>query len=390
MVNDGEGTFRSIRLAGFVVLALLGAVIATGNPSAGLRGKGLGITLGLAGYGVSFAVGFALRRRETAATPRAVMLGVLVISTGVLLGFQPNGAAIAGLYAAAGAAGVRARGRAGFVLLALIVAAGAVALGLGGHGAVDVIADEVGLVMVFLVTRLAREARDGRERAERLLAELEDSRDAFVQAAAVGERGRIARELHDVLAHSLSALAVQLEGTRLLARTRGADDEVVAAIERAHHLAGSGLEEARRAIGALRGDDLPGPDLLGALVLSFEEQAGITCAFEVGGTVRTLPSDARLALYRTAQEALTNVRKHADPERVELRLRYAPDGTSLVVEDHAAARVGAGARGLDTDLGEAGGGYGLSGMRERAELLDGRLTAAPTADGFRVELWLPA
>ena len=86
-------------------------------------------------------------------------------------------------------------------------------------------------------------------------------------------------------------------------------------------------------------------------------------------------------MYRTAQEALTNVRRHAEAERVDLRLRYADDGTWLTVEDRGRPANGA---------AEAGLGYGLTGMRERAELLGGRLAAAPTSDGFRVELFLPA
>jgi signal transduction histidine kinase len=98
------------------------------------------------------------------------------------------------------------------------------------------------------------------------------------------------------------------------------------------------------------------------------------------GEPRELPSDARLAVYRTAQEALTNVRRHADPDAVELRLRYADDGTWLTVANRGRAAG---------ESSEPGLGYGLTGMRERAELLGGRLAAAPTPDGFRVELYLP-
>jgi signal transduction histidine kinase len=95
-----------------------------------------------------------------------------------------------------------------------------------------------------------------------------------------------------------------------------------------------------------------------------------------------LPSEARLALYRTAQEALTNVRRHAAPDEVTVRLAYEPAGTRLVVADAGAAIPVSAAP-------SPGGGFGLTGMRERAELLGGELAAGPTADGFRVELWLP-
>ena len=174
-----------------------------------------------------------------------------------------------------------------------------------------------------------------------------------------------------MLAHSLSALALQLEGTRLLAQDRQADPEVIEGLERAHHLAASGLTEAREAISALRGDDLP---QLEDLAANFP---GAT--YSVTGSAREASSEARLALYRTAQEALTNVRRHSASERVELRLAYADDGTTLTVQDHGERAPAINGR-----------GYGLTGMRERAELLGGRLHAGPTDDGFKVELWLPA
>jgi hypothetical protein len=117
------------------------------------------------------------------------------------------------------------------------------------------------------------------------------------------------------------------------------------------------------------------------LAREFERDSGVGCHLEVTGEPRELGSQARLAVYRTAQEALTNVRKHANAERVELRLAYERDGTRLTVEDHAPD-------GFHPEAA-AGDGYGITGMRERAELLGGTLTAAPTGSGFRVELWVP-
>jgi hypothetical protein len=106
-----------------------------------------------------------------------------------------------------------------------------------------------------------------------------------------------------------------------------------AALERAHHLAQAGLRDARRAIGTLRDEELPGPQRLTGLAHEFERDSGVSCHLEVAGERRELDSQARLAVYRTAQEALTNVRRHANAERVELRLGYEPLGTRLVVED---------------------------------------------------------
>ena len=115
----------------------------------------------------------------------------------------------------------------------------------------------------------------GSSARSRLVAELEATREAQAQAVTLRERARLAREMHDVLAHSLSALAVQLEGARLLARSRGADPDVADAIERSHRLARAGLDEARRAIEALRGENMPGPDRLPALADAFRERTGV-------------------------------------------------------------------------------------------------------------------
>jgi signal transduction histidine kinase len=200
----------------------------------------------------------------------------------------------------------------------------------------------------------------------------------------VAERGRLAREMHDVLAHSLSALALQLESSRLLARDRGADPDVVRALDQAHHLAAGGLDEARRAIAAARGDELPRPERLEPLAAAFTEQSGVPVKLSVQGEPRELAPDVRLAIYRTAQEALTNVRRHATPERVTVVLSYREAEAVLSVEDGGAANAPP-----PPSPPHAGGGYGLAGMRERAELLGGRLTAEPTTTGFRVELSLP-
>ncbi len=200
---------------------------------------------------------------------------------------------------------------------------------------------------------------------------------------ALAERQHLAREMHDVLAHSLAGLTLQLEGARLLAAAERPDiRQIAAALERAHQLARAGLQDARRAIGTLRDDELPGPQRLAGLAREFERDGGVGCHLEVAGEQHELGPEARLALYRTAQEALTNIRKHAHARRVELRLDYEPLGTRLTVEDYASD-------GDRPPPAPDGGGYGLTGMRERAELLGGTLTAAPTGTGFRVELWVP-
>ena len=239
-----------------------------------------------------------------------------------------------------------------------------------------------GLAFASVAAMSVRRIREERERAEALLEELQRTRASEIEHAALAERARIAREIHDVLAHTLSSLAVQLEGTRMLVEQRPGDPAAVAAVERAHRLASEGLVEARRAIGALRGETLPGPDGLRRLVAEFGEATGLPSQFAVAGEPTPLAAEAALAVYRTAQEALTNIRKHADsPSSVSVRLRYSPQGIELLVEDQASASV--------RSDGSAPAGYGLVGMRERAALLGGRLEAGPLPTGFRVRLWLP-
>jgi signal transduction histidine kinase len=230
----------------------------------------------------------------------------------------------------------------------------------------------------YVIVVLSRRIRQSSDEAEAM----------HRQAAALGERQRLAREMHDVLAHSLSGLMLQLEGARMLATENPADPRLPEIIERAHHLGKSGLEEARRAIGMLRDDDLPGPEQLASLASQFERDSGIACHLTVTGPTRELDSDARLALYRVAQEALTNIRKHARTDRVDIKLAYANGRTSLTVEDFSPH--GAASAAPPPVSASVGGGYGLTGMRERAELLGGSLQAGPTNHGFRVELEVPA
>ena len=132
----------------------------------------------------------------------------------------------------------------------------------------------------------------------------------------------------------------------------------------------------------LRDDELPGPERLASLAAQFQEVSGVPCQFTVSGQPYELPSEARLAVYRVAQEALTNITKHACPERVEMHLGYEPRRTRLTVENFA----------MNQEPPRAAGRarYGLTGMRERAELLGGELTTAMTRGGFRVELPVPA
>jgi signal transduction histidine kinase len=377
---------RWLRPVGVVIVA---AVIIDGpaeQPAPGLHGDRLGVLLALAAFAVGLLGAREALLRHAPVWVQVPFLGALVAGSGVLMWLQPAGPGFLGFFFLAawvGALRVPARASATAAGLALVLGLAMVRAATAHRPVLGIVLAAAGLSALYLVIVLAQRAREGQRRAERLLEELEQTRAAQVRAAALSERQHLAREMHDVLAHSLSALTLQLEGARLLAAAEQPETGRIAeALERAHHLAQAGLRDARRAIGALRDEELPGPQRLAGLAREFERDSGVSCHLEVAGDPRELDSQARLAVYRTAQEALTNIRRHAHAERVEVRLGYEPLGTRLVVEDFEPD----GARAAAPN----GQGYGLTGMRERAELLDGTLTAAPTDTGFRVELWVPA
>ena len=318
--------------------------------------------------------------------PRPSVFGVAALggASVVLMLLLPGIGAVIGVIAAIGNAGLRLPVRTGVITSIALWFAFITADGFTSHwnSLVNLAFTSTGLAFAFVATASVRRVRAERERAEALLAELVRTRDAQVEAATLGERARIAREIHDVLAHTLSALAVQLEGTRMLLEQRPGDPAAVVAVERARRLARAGLDETRRAVGALRGDSVPGPDGLPQLVADFRAESGTPTRLQMTGQTVPLTSEAQLAVYRTAQEALTNVRKHAQAASVDVLLRYSPEGAELVVEDAAPVVAG-------VENGNHSPGYGLIGMRERAELLGGTLEAGPSATGFRVRLWLP-
>ncbi|MDX6654734.1 MAG: hypothetical protein QOH18_1444 [Solirubrobacterales bacterium] len=369
-----------------LTLVLISGLI--GTPAPALHGEGLVTLLG----GGTIAALIVVEVWFDPQDDRAVFAYVLLLGLAsiALMTVQPAGTAVLGTYAAVASAVIRLPKRLAIAAIVPIIAIVDILILIDGQERLLVLAwTSIAYAFMFVIGHLLRLSEERQIQARELLEEEEQTRLARNEAAALDERSRIARELHDVLAHSLSALSVELEGARLLALDRDADSEVIAAIGRAHRHAAAGLDEARAAIKALRGDSVPGPDKIQDLIEEIRAH-GIECTLEVSGEPRRLPSEAALAVFRTAQEALTNVRKHAEEaELVEIRLDYDPDGVQLIVTDSA----GEGAEPRvpqPAALAAAGSGYGVSGMRERAELIGGRLLAGPTEDGFRVELWVPA
>jgi signal transduction histidine kinase len=240
-------------------------------------------------------------------------------------------------------------------------------------------------VLLGLVAYLMRQAREGQDRTELLLAQLADTRDAQAQAAAVAERARIAADLHDVLAHTLSAAAIQLQAARLLAERERAGPDLGGAIDRASELVTEGLVNARQAVSALRGEERPVTLAdLGALVEGLRHDMNLLITLRVEGAEHDLPPQSGLALYRAAQEAVTNAARYAPGGTVDITLCYQPGLTRMLVEN-ADPRATPAAAGLS----DVGGGHGLVGLRERIEHAGGNLQSGPTGSGWRVEVTVP-
>jgi signal transduction histidine kinase len=220
----------------------------------------------------------------------------------------------------------------------------------------------------------------------------EAAAQARASEAVLAERQRFAREIHDVLAHSLSAQLLHLEGAALLLEQGGPPHKALALVRRASRLARDGLDETKQALHALRGDDIDLEAQIATLAGEFRAATGAACDTAVETVA--LAADARLTLVRTAQEALTNIRRHAPGAHCSIRLRRDGDWCELEIRDSGPPH----GQTLAPQRDHAGGlspaqpasaGYGLVGMRERAELIGGTLCAGAEPEGFRVLLRLP-
>jgi signal transduction histidine kinase len=227
-----------------------------------------------------------------------------------------------------------------------------------------------GFVAIF--TRIAIREKAARARAEALSTEVE-------QLAVIQERNRLAREIHDSLGHFLTTIHVQLEAAKTIHATD--PDGALAAVAKAQHLVREALGEVRRSVSTLQADRTPAP-----LAARLRELAaatdgwGAAVSIETLGPARALAPEAEHALFRAAQEGLTNVRKHAHAQTTVVLLDYRDPGRICM-------------RVTDDGRGAAAGpaGYGLAGLRERIAALGGRVVAENPADGgFRLQVEIPA
>jgi signal transduction histidine kinase len=235
-------------------------------------------------------------------------------------------------------------------------------------------------VVTLAVMLLIRRVLGDRDRRLQLA---ERERDVAAREAVVEERARIARELHDAIAHNVSMMVVQAGAERrVIPAEQSSTREVLETVEQ---IGRSALTEMRRLVGMLRSDDAeplaPQPGLadLDALVGQVRE-AGLPVELTVEGEPRELPVGLELSAYRIVQEALTNALKHAGEARATVRVSYAPDSLELEISDDGGGAAAP----------AASGGHGLVGMRERVALYGGRFEAARrVTGGFTVRVALP-
>jgi signal transduction histidine kinase len=220
--------------------------------------------------------------------------------------------------------------------------------------------------------------------AEARAAQAERERETAARIAVAEERTRIARELHDIVAHAVSVMVLQVGAVRhKLPDELGDESDALRGVEGAGRTA---LAEMRRLLAAMRddGDDLelvpqPGLDSVGTLVADVE-RAGLPVTLHVEGEAAPLPRAVELSAYRIVQEALTNALKHAHANRADVTLRYGPDELRIEIRDDGTGGGGA----------SNGQGYGLVGVRERVKIYGGTMTAGTAPDGgFVLDARLP-
>ncbi len=356
---------REPREAVFAILAVVTVVAA---PSAARKWSTGAVLL------VAF-VAYLVLTRGPARYSRAALLACTAGGMASIL-LAPNGVGEWPVLMCAVYCRVVVKGRAGVVVTAAVAIAFAASIVWISRSAVGLLA---GLgVPVLAQRRLDQEELQAeRDRALALLAELEAARDAQAQAAALEERGRIAREMHDVLAHSLSGLSLQLQAVRAVAAREGVGLEVIEPLDRAAELARAGVEEAKAVVGALREAPTLGLDDLQALIERFPGVA----TYATAGAPMAVDAALGHALYRAVQESLTNAARYAPGSPVRVTLSWEPEGLVVRVDDDGP--------GDHLVVAGQGSGQGLRGMRERLTAVGAHVEAGARDGGWRVEVVAP-
>jgi signal transduction histidine kinase len=224
------------------------------------------------------------------------------------------------------------------------------------------------------------------EQAAALLAQREQLQAEQLRADLLDERARIAREIHDVLAHSLGALSIQIQAARAVLTDDGDIDRAGEILAAAQRMTAEGLVDTRRAVHALRSDTLPLDEELARASDTHAQRYQVGASFAVGGGPVPLPPDATIALLRVAQESLVNAAKHAAGQAVVVCLDYGAEDVRLTVRNGLPPGSAAAAPVAAPSIS---GGYGLTGMRERLRLLDGTLEAGRRGGEWIVTAQVP-
>lgn len=360
----------AVRLIGLVLISA--SILSAHQHAPGTSGRALVVSLFFAACVVAWVRWIVLPLGPQGSGRLTWEIWVLAIGGAFLTEASPSSAASAFVFAAVVSAGLRVEVTRG----AIVIAAGTLALSVSAliynGGAIGVLAYALGFTAALLAANNALQAAQRAEQAELLLAQAQRSHEEQLRTTRLEESARIAREIHDVLAHALAGLTIQLEATSALLKQGAEREEIAARVERAHALAREGLLETRRAVGTLRGDRVDPALAIRALVDEYRA-SGAPATLEI--EMNVAPGEPAL---RIVQEALTNVRKHAPG--AEVAVRIATDSVS--VENSGGGTP-------PTALARSGGGYGVQGMRERAEALGGSLEAGPTERGWRVVARLP-
>lgn len=373
------------RVAGFAWLGVVAFAIFPphGAYAASARAAGYGL-LGLSLLAwAALDITPATARHRHRALP--LIYGAMAVGAGFGSAIGNGGLA---LIAFAFVAALQAGGDLDLTAALAVSAAGIVAIESGGLLVGDGYLVFLGLpvfVLAGLVIGRNRGAyRVQAEQAAALLAQREQLAAQQRQVDLLDERARIAREIHDVLAHSLGALGIQIQAARAVLTDSADVAKATELLARAQQLATEGLAETRRAVHALRTDAGPLAEELARVSDTYAHRYRVAVDFDTAGEPAPLAPDAALALLRITQEALVNAVKHAAGQRVAVHLDYAGDRVRLTVRNPLPAGTD-GATGLDT----VNGGYGLTGMRERLQLLDGILEAGRRDGEWIVAAELP-
>jgi signal transduction histidine kinase len=385
------------RIAGFAWLGVLAFVLA---PPA----KPAAMAVQIGGYcvlGAGLLAWTLMDINPVAARYRArlfpIVLGVMAAAAGLAAGAGSGGSAMA---AFGFVTAVVAGGEASLAASLAVTGAGILAIEVSGLAFSATYGTLLGLPAIVLSGLLLGRNRGAyriqAEQSAALLAQRDQLESEQRRADLLDERARIAREIHDVLAHSLGALGIQIQAARAVLTDQGdvrRADDILATAQR---MAADGLEETRRAVHALRVDTMPLEKELAQVTETHADRFGVPATFVTGGVPVPLPPEATVTLLRIAQESLVNAAKHAAGQSVAVRLDYGDPEIRLTIRndlppgtptDGTARRNGDGSErsGVQT----VNGGYGLTGMQERLRLLDGTLEAGRRDDTWIVTAGLP-